>query len=154
MKVNILDLQSHLVSGVEVQLPTEGPGYKEDYFEWSASSLIGRFQTNEISGGVLQAWHHTPIFTIVENHIDTEMFYLVQGTALMMFMDYKNGIPDMSTAQVVRLKAGTQIVIQKGKGHFVPVAENSEPVTIIVVSPKMDAPRMILPEPVEGIFTK
>lgn len=152
MKIKIADLKPRLVNGVDVQLPARESGYRENYFEWTASSLTGKFQTSLISGGILQAWRHTPVFREVECHEDAEMFYVMQGTALMMFMDYQNGAPDISTAQIVRLKAGTQIVIHEGKGHFVPVAEDSDPVVIVVMSPKMDAPRKILPEPVEGVL--
>jgi hypothetical protein len=35
--------------------------------------------------------------------------------------------------------------------YFVAVAESEEPIKMIVVSPKMDAPRMGLAEAVEGV---
>jgi len=57
----------------------------------------------------------------------------------------------MKTAQVVRIQAGTQIIIPASKAHFVPVAEGDEPVEIVVVAPRMDAPRIDLPDSVEGI---
>jgi oxalate decarboxylase/phosphoglucose isomerase-like protein (cupin superfamily) len=69
----------------------------------------------------------------------------------MLFMNIKDGQPDPETAQVVRIRAGTQLVIPAGKAHFVPVAEGDEPVEIIVVAPKMDAPRMPLPFEIVGI---
>jgi oxalate decarboxylase/phosphoglucose isomerase-like protein (cupin superfamily) len=100
---------------------------------------------------VLRAWHHAPVFYEMENHIDTEMFYFVSGVALMLFIDVKNGKPDNDTAQIVRIQPGTQISIDVGKGHFMTVAEGSEPICAVVVSPKMDAPRMTLADPVEGI---
>jgi hypothetical protein len=51
----------------------------------------------------------------------------------------------------VRIQAGTQIIVAAGKGHFVPVAEGPEYVAAVVISPKMAAPRLSLPETVEGV---
>jgi len=53
---------------------------------------------------------------------------------------------------VVRIQPGTQIVISAGKGHFVPVADGDETLEVIVVAPKMEAPRMPLPVVIEGIL--
>jgi len=150
-KVKIQDLSIGLVRGIDVQLPQQAETYKETYFEWTATSVIAKMSTKEISGGVLRAWHHTPIFSELETHIDTEMFYFISGVALMLFIDIKNNKPDMDTAQIVRIQPGTQISISAGKGHFVAVAEGSEPICAVVVSPKMDAPRMVLTEKVEGV---
>ena len=87
----------------------------------------------------------------IENlHIDREMFYFVSGEAIMFFIDVVDGRPDMASAQMARIQPGTQIVIDEGKGHFVAVANDSQPVYAVVVSPKMDAPRMTLPEAVSG----
>jgi len=150
-QIKIQDLSPKLVPGVEVQMPAVNPPYRENYFEWAGSTLVAKLQTNEMSGGVLRAWRNVPVFREIETHIDAEMFYFVSGVALMLFMDVKDGQPDPETAQVVRIRAGTQIVIPSGKAHFVPVAEGDEPVEIIVVAPKMDAPRMPLPFVIEGI---
>ena len=150
-KIKIQDLAKGLVIGVEVQLPQQGETYKETYFEWTATSVIAKMNTKEISGGVLRAWHHTPVFNEIESHIDTEMFYFVSGVALMLFIDIKDGKPDINSAQFVRIQPGTQISISPGKGHFVAVAEGSEPMCAVVVAPKMEAPRMRLTEAVEGV---
>ena len=150
-KINITDLIPGVVKGIEIQMPTEEPGYKEAYFEWTASLLVSKINTTEVSGGILKAWHHVPVFSEIETHIDTEMFYFVSGVALMLFVDVKNGKPDSETAQIVRIQPGTQIIIHPGKGHFVPVSDGSEPVYVVVAAPKMEAPRMLLPESVEGI---
>jgi mannose-6-phosphate isomerase-like protein (cupin superfamily) len=149
-KVVIQDLILGLVKGVEVQLPSAQPGYRETYFEWTPSSLIAQFKSTEVSGGILEAWRHTPVFREIETHIDAEMFYFISGVALMLFVDVKDGQADLDTAQIVRVRPGTQLVIVAGKGHFVAVAESEEPVEMIVVSPRMDAPRMSLAEAVEG----
>jgi mannose-6-phosphate isomerase-like protein (cupin superfamily) len=150
MKIAIHDLTPDLVKGVEVQLPPVQPGYRETYFEWTPSSLTAQFKSPEVSGGILEAWRHTPVFTEVETHVDAEMFYFVSGVALMLFADLKDGKADLETVQIVRIQPGTQIIIAVGKAHFVPVAADSEPVVALVVSPKMSAPRVALAEAVEG----
>lgn len=150
-KISIQDLVPGLVGNIEVQLPATEAGYKESYFEWTASSLMMSMNTTEVTGGILKAWHHTPVFFEVETHVDAEMFYFISGVALMLFVDMDNGKPVLDTAQIVRIKPGTQIIIPAGKGHFVAVAESSEPVNAVVVTPKMDAPRVSLTEPLEGI---
>jgi hypothetical protein len=78
------------------------------------------------------------------------MFYFVSVVTMMLFVDNKDGQADLDTAQIVRVRPGTQLVIAAGKGHFVAVAESERPVEMIVVSPKMDAPRMKLAEMVYG----
>jgi oxalate decarboxylase/phosphoglucose isomerase-like protein (cupin superfamily) len=150
-KVKIQNLKPELVKGVEVVLP-QNNAYRETYFEWKETALTAEFATHNVSGGTLQAWYHQPLFKEAENHIDAEMFYFISGTALMMFIDYKKGKPDLKTAQVVRILPGTKIIIAKGKGHFVPVAEGNDPVSVVVVAPKMDAPRVALSEPILGII--
>jgi oxalate decarboxylase/phosphoglucose isomerase-like protein (cupin superfamily) len=149
--VKITDLKPGVVKGVEVLMPLEAAAYQETYFEWTASPLTVKFQKKEVSGGILQAWHHTPVFTEVETHCDQEMFYFMAGVALMLFVEVQDGQADLATAQVVRIQPGTQIIIAAGKAHFVPVAEGSEPVSAVVVSPKMDAPRIVLAETVAGV---
>jgi mannose-6-phosphate isomerase-like protein (cupin superfamily) len=150
-RITIQDLTLGLVKGIKVQLPLDKVGYRETYFEWTPSALTAKFKTPDVSGGVLRAWRHVPVFREIETHIDVEMFYFVSGVALMLFVDVKEGQADLDTAQIVRIQPGTQLVIDAGKGHFVAVAESEEPVEMIVVSPKMDAPRMGLVEEVEGV---
>jgi mannose-6-phosphate isomerase-like protein (cupin superfamily) len=151
LKIPILDLEPGLVNGISVQMPEEVTPYQDTYFEWNGSSLISKFRTNEISGGILKACHHVPVFREIETHIDAEMFYFISGVAIMLFMDVSSGQPALNSAQIVRIQPGTQIIIPEGKGHFVAVAEGDEPVEMIVVAPKMDAPRIALPTPVEGV---
>jgi mannose-6-phosphate isomerase-like protein (cupin superfamily) len=149
-KIVIQDLTTGLVKGVEVRLPSDQIGYRETYFEWTASPLAAKFMSPEVSGGVLRAWRHTSVFREIETHVDAEMFYFVSGVALMLFVEVKEGQADLETAQIVRIQPGTQLVIEAGKGHFVAVAESEEPVEVIVVSPKMEAPRIGLAEAVAG----
>jgi mannose-6-phosphate isomerase-like protein (cupin superfamily) len=150
-RIPIQDLEPGLVGDIKAQMPGAVAPYKDTYFEWIGSSLICKFRTPEISGGILKTWHHVPIFSEIETHIDAEMFYFVSGVAIMLFMDVDGGQPNLDSAQIVRIQPGTQIVIPAGKGHFVAVAEGDEPVEMIVVAPKMDAPRITLPIPVEGV---
>jgi hypothetical protein len=149
-EIKIADLKPGVVKGVEVLMPAAADPYQETYFEWTASPLTAKFQKSEVSGGILQAWHHTPTFTEVETHCDQEMFYFISGIALMLFVDVKDGQADLATAQMVRIQPGTQIIITAGKAHFVPVAADAQPVLAVVVSPKMAAPRIALAETVEG----
>ena len=151
MDIKIDNLKRGLVKGIKVQMPNETNAYEESYFNWEASRLKAQFNTTNISGGILKAWKHKAEFSQVETHSDAEMFYFCSGTALMLFVDLIDGKPDMNTAQIVRIEAGTQIIISEGKGHFVPVAENDAPVNIVVVSPIMDASRLNLPEMISAL---
>jgi mannose-6-phosphate isomerase-like protein (cupin superfamily) len=150
MKIEVCDLKPGIVTGVEVHISSQGDIYKETYFEWEPSELLPCFKTNEVSAGRLVSWPHVCAFDEIETHIDQELFYFVSGTALMLFIDVMNEEPNTETAQVVRIHAGTQIVIEAGKGHFVPVAQGPEPVVAVVVAPKMDAKKMKLIETIEG----
>ena len=150
-EIKITDLKPGMVNDVEVLLPNNNSVYEERYFEWNESTLISSFKSSDISGGILNCWKHQPLFVEAETHIDNEIFYFISGTAIMLFVDYNDGKPNMETIQITRIQPGTQIIISKNKGHFVPVAEGDCPVKIIVVSPKMEAPRKGLIEPVLGV---
>jgi mannose-6-phosphate isomerase-like protein (cupin superfamily) len=149
-EITIRDLTPGLVPGLAVAMPGDAP-YCETYFEWTAIPLTCVFRTTEIGGGSLKAWKSAPLFSEVETHVDAELFYFLAGTALMLFADMKSDRPDMASAQIVRIVPGTRIIIPAGKAHFVPVAETDIPLSVVVVAPKMDAPRFGLPEPVRGI---
>lgn len=150
MNVKITNIKDTKINGVAVYVPNNEAPYREDFFEWAESPLTVNFKTSAISGGVITSWHHDYSFDVVESHVDQEMFYFTKGTAIMLFADIKDGSVDMSSVQLVRIPAGTQLIIDAGKGHFVAMAETDEPLNIIVVSPKMDAPRVALPEVVHG----
>ncbi len=151
LKIPILDLEPGLVNGIDVQMPDAVTPYRDTHFEWYGSELESKFHTTEISGGILKTWHHVPVFKEIETHVDAEMFYFLSGVAIMLFMDVESDQPTVDSVQIVRIKPGTQIIIPAGKGHFVAVAETDEPVEMVVVAPKMEAPRIVLPRPVEGI---
>ena len=149
MQVKIQDLKDVTISGVNVAFTDTCEAYKEDFFEWTAFPVVTGFKTGTIMSGLLQGWHHTPNFDKIEYHADAEQFYFTEGTALMLFIDIKDGKPAMDTAQIVRIPAGTQLDIAAGKGHFVAVAEGCT-FKAVVVSPVQDAPRMDLPEMICG----
>lgn len=149
-QIQILDLAPGVVPGVTVAMPGD-EAYRETYFEWTAAPLVARFKTPEVSGGTLKTWKNVPLFGEVETHVDAEIFFFLEGTAIMIFADLKAGKPDMESVKVVRILAGTRIVIPEGKAHFVPVAEGDTPLSIVVVAPKMDAPRVPLKEAVMGV---
>ena len=149
MQVKIQDLKDVTISGVNVAFTDTCEAYKEDFFEWTAFPVVTGFNTGNIMSGLLQGWHHTPNFDKIEYHADAEQFYFTEGTALMLFIDIKDGKPAMDTAQIVRIPAGTQLDIAAGKGHFVAVAEGCT-FKAVVVSPVQDAPRMDLPEMICG----
>ena len=152
MKIPIENLSTDVVRGITVQMPDSEVTEKESYYEWYQSSLVTSFKTMETSGGILKAWPHVPGFQEIETHIDAEMFYFLSGVALMPFMDIQDGVPLMDTAQIVRIYAGSQIIISAGKGHYVPVAEGDEPIIVVVVAPQMGDIKMALPEPIEGVI--
>ena len=149
-ELQIRDLKPGLVPGLTVAMPGDKP-YREVYFEWTAAPLSAAFKTLEISGGTLKAWKSVPCFSQIETHADAEIFFFLDGTAIMPFADLKEGKPDQTSVQIVRIRAGTRITIPAGKAHFVPVAEGDTPLSIVVVAPRMDAPRLPLPEAVLGV---
>ncbi len=150
--IAIQDLTDGLVKGVHVTLPKDATPEPNAYFEWTGMPQTATLNTNVITGGTIRAWRHQPLFTKVENHIDAEVFFFVSGTAIMLFVDYLDGVPQLDSAQMVRIYPGTQIVIDAGKGHFVPVAQDDVPVLAVVASPAMPAPITELPEPVLGVL--
>lgn len=150
MKLKITDIMDSDIRGVRVLHTWNCEPYKETYFNWTSFPMICSCKTGETALGVLQGWHHVPEFEEIEYHGDKELFYFVEGTALMLFVDIIDGKADLGSAQIVRIPEGTELEIEEGKGHFVPVAENSF-YKAIVVSPPQDAPRVILEELVMGV---
>lgn len=152
MKVQITDLKDTLIRGVRYKTEDtyKKDIYKETFFEWQPMPLVSDFSTEKITAGILKGWHHVPEFHVIEYHEDKELFYYVSGTALMLFVDIQDGKPVMDTAQIVRVPAGCELEVEKGKGHFVAVAE-SDCFTAVVIGPVQGAPRIELPEPVIGV---
>lgn len=150
MQINITNIESTRIHGVQVHLDKNDVLSEERYFVWKESPLTAHFQSKEVSGGVIDSWHHSLTFTEVEYHDDQEMFYFMAGTAIMLFADIIEGQVDMESIQAVRIPQGTQLIIEKGKAHFVAIAEDNIPVKMVVVAPKMDAPRVSLKEEVKA----
>ncbi len=150
-KYKITEIAPGAVKGVDVQLPGTAKIYKENWFEWTATTLCSNMKTTALAGGVLDIWKYTPVFRELEFHQDNEMFYFIQGTAIMPFADINNGKIDMDSVQLVRIQPGTQIIIHPNKAHFVAVAQDDTPVKIIVASPAMDAPRL-MPDESIGVY--
>ena len=61
------------------------------------------FKSTRIACGLLEGWHHTPTFNEIEYHEDAELFYFLEGPALMLFVDIKAGKAVMESAQIVRI---------------------------------------------------
>lgn len=151
MEVRITDIETTKITGVQVHMEKNGTLCEERYFVWKESPLIAQFQSPNISGGVIDAWHHSLVFSEIEYHKDQEMFYFTKGTAIMIFADTDGESVNMDSIQAVRIPQGTQLIIEKGKGHFVAIAEGHEPVSMVVVAPKMEAPRVTLKETVRAV---
>lgn len=150
MDIKITNIKDTKISGVTV-LTDKPEAYNEKYFEWVASPLIAEFDSKAVSGGILNCKRAEPVFEDLEYHAGKEMFYFVKGTAIMPFTDKtSDGEADLSAMQIVEIPEGTQLIIDAGKLHIPPVARD-EDVQIVVVSPKMDAPRVTLKERVNGI---
>jgi mannose-6-phosphate isomerase-like protein (cupin superfamily) len=150
-QIEIRDIDAMPIAGVTVVTERNFDPYVEGNFVWKATPLVASFSTSRVSGGILRATKRPPVFTEVETHVDDEAFYFVSGVALMAFADVDEGRVVEDSIQIARIRPDTQFIIAAGKAHFVPVAEGDEPVTAVVVSPKMDAPRLPLAEPVAGI---
>lgn len=151
MKIKIQDLEHLAISGVSVQTYPAQNEYAEAYFQWVPYDLQTSFQNPAAVSGRLTGWHHASVFTQVETHADDEMFFFTHGSCIMIFCDLKDGVPAMDTVQLARIPAGTQLIIQAGKAHFVPVAEGDS-FEAVLFAPQQDSPRVALPEAVEGVF--
>ncbi len=147
----IIEIKDFKLPGVTFARDNKADLYAETYFEWQPMALCSQFADPNVSGGFLETHYHLPICTEMEYHIDTEVFYFVSGEVIMPFCTLKDGAADMESVCFVRIPAKTQVVIEKGVGHFVAVASNCEKATLVVVSPKMDAPRIALPYRVQGV---
>lgn len=150
MKVQIQNIEDVEIAGVSYCTKEDCKPYLETYFSWTAYPLVCKYNTNEMSCGLLTAWHHLPVFTQIETHEDYETFYFVCGEALMLFCDLDGNKPLMETAQIVRVKSGTEVIVAPGKGHFVPVGV-TDCFQAVVVAPPQTAPRVNLPDEICGV---
>ncbi|MBQ7246996.1 MAG: hypothetical protein IJS22_02765 [Lachnospiraceae bacterium] len=123
---------------------------REDYFECRPMPISTQMGESEIVCGILEGWHHTPIFRTWETHRYAETFYYFEGTALMPFIGFKDGKPDPDLAVIVRIPAGIQVEVLAGVAHYVAVAENDH-FACIVYSPDQPSDKFTTDEAVSGI---
>ena len=149
-EIKIQSLEEAKVEGIRYHNTGKDSTWKENYFEWTSYGIETSFKSKEIKCGLLEGWHHTPVFDVIEYHEDKELFWFYEGNAVIMFCDIVDGKGDASTAKIVRIPEGTELEIEAGKGHFVAVAEGEHYKTV-VISPNQDAPRLPLSEVIIGI---
>ena len=151
MKVSICDSRSASIPGVRFGYIADCDVHRESYFTITPLGLHSTFQSaDNVVCGMLEGWHHVPEFHVLETHKDVETFVYTDGVALMPFCDIVDGKPDLSTAQIVRIEAGTQVEVAAGKGHFVAVAEGDHFRTL-VYCPDQAAEWIALTEAIEGV---
>lgn len=147
----ILSPRACTVPGVRIALENTAERYEEAYFSWQPMALCACFVDGQVSGGYIEAYRHLPVYRELEFHADTEVFFFVSGEVIMPVCALKDGAPDMESLQFLRIPEKTQLILEKGVGHFVPVAADCLNAKMVVVAPKMDAPRVALPYPVQGV---
>lgn len=148
-KVKIVNWEEAHISGVRFAHIRHQHTNREAYFTCTPMPIKTQIRSNVMVCGILQGWHHTPVFQTWETHADAETFYYYEGTALMPFCDMKDGKPDLSTAVIVRIPAGVQVEVAPGKVHFVAVAE-TDYFRCVCYCPDQGADRIEADEAVEG----
>lgn len=139
MKLRIQDIRQAALNSVTVQLPDAVPAEQVGHYKWFPSSITVPFSTTQISGGIVYAYPHAIEFDKVEYHEDYELYSFYQGSAAMILCDIVDGKPVSESIQLIRIEAGTQLLLHPYKGHYVPIALGEEAVRFNVVSPKMAA---------------
>jgi len=151
MDIKIVDLKPGMVSGVTVRLYEDMPTAGENWYEYTCYNTQAAFKADKLDAVFVKMKKNPPVFTEVEMHEDTEVQLYVKGDVIALFVDVKDEKADLSTAQLVRIKEGTCIAIEKGKGHFVPVGTGDEPSLMAVTAPDQAYPHYALPETIVGI---
>lgn len=139
MKLKIQDIHQVASRSVTVQLPNSVPAQQVAHYRWFPSSITIPFSTTEISGGMVYAYPHSMEFETVEYHEDYELYCIYEGSAVMILCDIKDGKPIQKSIQLIRIEAGTQLLLHPRTGHSVPIALGENAVRFMVVSPKMAA---------------
>lgn len=150
-KYPIVEIEDCCLAGITFARNELDQLYQETYFNWQPMALCGQFADGNVSGGYIETHYHLPVYHEMEYHIDTEIFYFVSGDVIMPFCALKDGEPDMETICFVHIPEKTQLIIAKGTAHFVPVAVGCLNAKLVVIAPKMDAPRVALPYPIQGV---
>ncbi len=149
MKLRIEEIGQVSIPGVRVALPGTGSLLRRGNFEWTCFPLETRLKGNRVVSGLLEGWHHELRFDQVEYHEDTENFYFMEGVCLMLFCDRKDGEVDASSLRLTRIHPGTQVEVEGGKCHYVPIPE-TDFFKAYVFTPLQPSILLNLPEPVTG----
>ena len=147
IKVPLVEICTENLQGLTVQKPGDYDLFKDDYFEWRGTKLPVSFKDEQVFGGIMKTWHHLPMFQKLEYHEDYEKFIFLHGTALMPFADIENGEIVKNSLRVVKIPAGTELLIHPYKAHFMPVALGDEPVEIVVIAPEVPFIHVFSDEP-------
>lgn len=95
----------------------------KDHFKVTLLPHKTQMVTGYIMCDVLEGPAHTPVFSSWETHSYAESFYYFYGTALMPFIQVKDGVADPDSVQIVRIPAGVQVEVLPGVGHYVATAD-------------------------------
>lgn len=63
MQIKITDIENTSIEGVQVHMEKNDVSNEDGYFVWKESPLTAHFESGEVSGGVIDSWHHSLIFT-------------------------------------------------------------------------------------------
>lgn len=146
----IRDWDQVQIPGVRFAARNQQNIIRERYFECTPMPLKTTMSADSVVCGILEGWHHTPVFNTWETHKDAETFYYFHGTALMPFIELKNGKPDPDSVQIVRIPAGVQVEVLAGVAHFVAVAEDDK-FSCLVYSPDQGGDRFCTEESFRGV---
>lgn len=92
-KVLIVDWRDVNVKGVHFAHVDEQYTHREDYFTCTPMPLRLHSCTNDVVCGVLNGWHHTPVFRIWETHRGQRSFTFSTARRLCLFAIIKMGSP-------------------------------------------------------------
>lgn len=98
----------------------------KDHFRCTILPQKTPMVTGMIMCDVLEGPAQIPVFSSWETHTYAESFYYFRGTALMPFIEIKDGKADPDTVQIVRIPAGVQVEVLPGVGHYVATAEKDD----------------------------
>ena len=130
----IRSLGKNTVPGVNVRFLHENEPFKGSYFNWWPDDEGLRFEGGDIRVGHLIAESCEPKITQIEYHGDAETFVYLDGEALVLFCDLKNGNVDLASFSLARILPFTQVCIEKNKGHSVPISLSRNIVNALVIS--------------------
>ena len=150
--IKIQNIQDTIIKGIRYETADKRENNKCGYFDWNPTSLTANFKSTKISGGIVNFWHHSFNFTEVETHIDSEIFHVMNGDAIMIFADVVHNAVIEDSVQIVRVPAGTRLIIEPGKGHYAPIlAEGGEGI-MFVACPEMECYFHQLADEVVGVI--